>query len=271
MIFDYTKDNERLVKRLNDITTSGRISHAYLLEGDSWLDKRKFADTFAKGIMCQKGLGENCGACSMCDKIDHGNCEDMIYVEPEKTGNVINEKVESMQEQIKTKPFGARHVVIIENADTMTKQAQNRLLKTLEEPPGDSVIILLSENMENLEQTIRSRCVKFRINHFGSENYDFMMDTATKLVDMAVKRSTFYSMYQEVSGFARDKDKVKALLDSMEVVYRDMLVGGAGKVTSIKPEDIVNNIHLVELASEDIRIGVSPATAIKNLIIKIGG
>ena len=62
----------------------------------------------------------------------------------------------------------------------MTLRAQNRLLKTLEEPPGEAVIILLSENMENLVQTVQSRCVKYRINYFGTESYDFMMDKARR-------------------------------------------------------------------------------------------
>ena len=57
----------------------------------------------------------------------------------------------------------------------------------------------------------------------------------------------------------------------MEVVYRDMLVNGADKIITLKTDDIVNNIHLVEDAARDVRIGVSPATAIKNLLIKIGG
>ncbi|MDD7016597.1 MAG: hypothetical protein PUI82_06275 [Firmicutes bacterium] len=271
MNFDYFKDNQRLIRRLNESVLTGNVSHAYILEGDTWLDKRKFADSFAKGILCPDGRGENCGRCSMCAKIDNGNCEDIIYVEPEKSGNVKNESIILMQEQLKTKPFGSRHIAVVDKADTMTDRAQNRLLKTLEEPPGDTVIILLSENMENLTQTIRSRCVKFHINHLGGESYDFMMDTASRLIDMVSNHGTFYELTKEISSIYKDKEKVCALLDSMEVVYRDMLVNGADKIITLKTDDIVNNIHLVEDAARDVRIGVSPATAIKNLLIKIGG
>lgn len=271
MKFNYDNDNSKLICRLNEITTSSRVSHAYIFEGDSWLDKLKFAKTFAKGILCHKGLGENCSECSICDKIDHDNCEDLIVVGPSDSGSVKDESIENVQEKIKVKPFGSRYVVIIESADKMTERAQNRLLKTLEEPPGDSVIILLSENMENLVQTIRSRCVKFHMNHLGGESYDYMMETARELVDMGVRRSSFYAMTAKIKDIYKDKTKVRALLDSMEVVYRDMLVNGAGKITSIKIDDIVNNIHLVERASQDLSIGVSSTTTIKNLIIKIGG
>lgn len=271
MHFDYKNDNQKLINRLNELVLSGRISHAYIFEGDSWLDKKKFADTFAKGILCPDGRGENCGKCSMCDKIDEGNCEDMIYVEPEKSGKVKNESIIMMQEKLKTKPFGDRHVAIINKADTMTDRAQNRLLKTLEEPPGDTVIILLSENMENLTQTVKSRCVKFHINHLGGENYDYMMETADQIINLVGNRGIFYELNKLVSSIYKDKEKVCALLDSMKVVYRDMLINGTNKIISLRTDDIVNNIHLVEEASRDVQIGVSPATATKNLLIKIGG
>lgn len=271
MKFKYSANNERLIRRLNYVTESGRISHAYIFEGDSWLDKTEFAENFAKGILCHKGLGENCRECSICSKIEHGNCEDLLYVRAEDTGNVKDEAIELMQEKIKVKPYGSRHVCIIENADRMTARAQNRLLKTLEEPPGDSVILLLSENMENLAQTIRSRCVKFHINHLGSEQFDYMMETAVNVIEMVSDNTPFYRIMYEIKDFIRDKEKVKALLDGMEVTYRNMLVEGAGKVNAYRNEDIVNNIHMIERASEDIRYGVSAGTAVKNLIIKIGG
>lgn len=271
MRFKYSKNNEGLIDRLNEITSSGKVSHAYIIEGDSWLDKTGFAETFAKGILCPKGLGENCGDCSICDKIDHGNCEDLIYVRPEDSGNVKDENIETMQELIKTRPFGSRHVVVIENADHMTLRAQNRLLKTLEEPPGDTVITLLSENVENLTPTVRSRCVRFHINHLGSEKYDHMMETARDVTDMLDRKAGFFEVLLRLEDVLGDKESIASLIDCMEVIYRDMLVNAEGRVTAHRTEDIMKNIYLAEEAAADIRSGVSPASAVKNLIIKIGG
>ena len=265
------ENNRRLIDRLNHITGTGGVTHAYIFEGDNWLDKRQIAETFAKGILCSKGLGENCGECSICDKIDHGNCEDLIYVEPEATGNVLDESVETMQNLIKTRPFGSRHIVIIENADRMTSRAQNRLLKTLEEPPGDSVIILLSENVENLVQTVRSRCVRFHINHLGQEGYDFMMQRADELIGQLERGAGFFEMVHGVKDILKDKEKVSALLDCMGVIYRNMLVDAGKKITTHSAEELSENIYLIEEAASDVRRGVSPASAIKDLIIKIGG
>ena len=74
-----------------------------------------------------------------------------------------DEQISKVQSDIKKKPMEERHMVVIQDADTMTLRAQNRLLKTLEEPFEGTVMILLSENRENLLETIKSRCVLYRI------------------------------------------------------------------------------------------------------------
>ena len=163
MILDTGRDNLRLKDRLERLVREKRISHAYIFEGPSDIDKEAFARGFIKGVLCPKGLGENCGQCSICSKIDHGNHEDITYFR--KDGLSIKDaSVLALQEKIKVKPVGDRNVMVISDCDTLTAKAQNSLLKTLEEPPGDALIILLSENMENLAPTILSRCVKFRID-----------------------------------------------------------------------------------------------------------
>lgn len=270
MHFKNQSDNEVLINRLESVVINDRVSHAYILEGSVSADKKNFAEAFIKGILCSRNLGENCGECSTCGKIDHGNHEDLIYINPE-SGNIKDADIVNMQERLKTKPFGDRNIVIIENADTMTLRAQNRLLKTLEEPPGKTVIFLLSENMENLTQTIQSRCVKYRINYFGSDSYDYMLEKASQIAEMAFRRAPFYRIKDEAEEIFRDTEKTAAFLDSLEVVYRDMLINGNNSISLYKEEDIINNIHAVEAAGRKIRQGVSAAYALKKLFLTIGG
>ena len=161
MILETGTDNSRLAERLERLVREGRISHAYIFEGPSDIDKEAFARGFIKGVLCPKGLGENCGMCSICSKIDHGNHEDITYFQKDGM-SVKDAAIMTLQEKIKVRPTGDRNVFVISDCDTMTPKAQNSLLKTLEEPPGDALIILLSENMENLTPTILSRCVKDR-------------------------------------------------------------------------------------------------------------
>lgn len=270
MYFKEQSDNYNLINRLEHVVQNDKISHAYIFEGSNCIDKKSFVESFVKGMLCHKNTGENCGECSNCDKIDHENHEDIIYISA--NGNSIKDAdIVGMQERLKTKPFGDRNIVIIEDSDTMTLRAQNRLLKTLEEPPGNSVIILLSENMENLVQTIQSRCVKYRINYFGSGNYDFMMDKAKKIADMTLNREPFYKVRKKIDEITGSNDDVAALLDGLQVVYRNILLDKNKGISLYKDETLIKNIHAVENARKQIKEGVSAAYAMKNLLLKIGG
>lgn len=270
MRFKEHENNVNLITRLDNVVKDDKISHAYIFEGSGCIDKKAFAESFIKGILCSKNLGENCGSCSICSKVDHDNHEDIIYISGEG-GSIKDADIIEMQEKLKTKPFGDRNIVIISDSDTMTLRAQNRLLKTLEEPPGKAVIILLSENIENLVQTIQSRCVKYRINYFGSENYDFMMDKASKVAEMTLSRQPFYKVKKAVDDIIGSNEDAAAFLDGLQVVYRNILIEKTKGISLYKNDEIINNIHAVETARKQIKEGVSSAYAMKNLLLKIGG
>lgn len=270
MRFEVQDKNSKLIKRLNGIVESDRVSHAYIFEAPVYTDKRSFAESFVKGILCPKKLGENCGACGICDKIDHGNHEDLIRIYPED-GSIKDADIIKMQDMIRTKPLGSRHVVIIENSDTMTLRAQNRLLKTLEEPPGRTVIILLSENMENLVPTILSRCVKYRINDDRESNASPMLAKAEQIALMALKREPFYRIRKEIERVAGSRDDAYGFLDAIQMILRDMMIQGGKEISVYKGDKFIDSIHAVENARKQIKEGVSPSYAIKNLIIVIGG
>lgn len=270
MYFKERDENQNLIARLDHIIETDKISHAYIFEGIGCIDKRSFVESFVKGILCPVNTGDNCNSCGICRKVDHGNHEDIIYIKA-SGGSIKDADIVKMQESLKNKPFGDRHIVIIENSDTMTLRAQNRLLKTLEEPLGSSVIMLLSENMENLVQTIKSRCVKYRINYFGSEGYDFMMEKAEKVSDMALNREPFYKLKQEIDDILENSDEVAGFLDSLQVVFRNMLIKKNKGISLYKDEDLKRNIYAAENARRQIKEGVSQSYAMKNLLIKIGG
>ena len=270
MRFEIDEDNRILVQRLERVVRDDRVSHAYILEGDHRIDKRAFTESFVKGILCPKHLGENCGECSICDKVDHGNCEDLFYVAAD--GNSIKDaSILEVQDRLKTMPFGSRNVVIVEDADTMPQRAQNRLLKTLEEPPGNSVIFVLSENIENLVQTIQSRCVKYRLNYFGSSGTDSMLEEASEVVRLLQERAPFYVLKERCDKITRNREDTEAFLDSLQVVYRNLLLQRDGDISFLKDDEIAAGIHETETARKQIRQGVSPSYAIKNLMLKIGG
>ena len=267
MILETGSDNSRLKERLERIVSEGRISHAYLFEGPSGMDKEAFARGFIKGVLCPKALGENCGMCSICSKVDHGNHEDVTYFRKDGL-SVKDAAIASLQEKIKVKPVGERNVMVICDCDTMTAKAQNSLLKTLEEPPGNALLILLSENMENLAPTILSRCVKFRID---AQQETLEDEAAGKLIKMALSGCRFHELVHEAGDFLRDRDKAAMLLDSMERVYRDLALERRGGISTYKTEDLCRHVEEIEEARQRLRQKMVTEYAMKELLLAITG
>ena len=267
MILETGRDNARLKERLEKIVRTNRVSHAYLFEGPTGIDKEAFARGFIKGVLCPKGLGENCGECSICNKVDHGNHEDVSWISRDGL-SVKDAVVTAIQEKLNVRPVGGRNVIVISDSDTMTPQAQNRLLKTLEEPPGDALIILLSENMENLAPTIQSRCVKFRIDARPQTTED---EGAETLIRMALAGRKFHELVHVAGDDLKDRIKAGQLLDSMERVYRDMLFEGHKDVQTYKPEEICRYIECIEEARTRLEQKMSAEYAMKELLLEITG
>ncbi len=259
-----------MIERLSAAIKSGNVSHAYIFEGEASLDKKAFAEAFVKAVLCREKSGIGCDACPSCRKVDHGNCEDLFYVQADGS-SIKDEAIERLQERLKTKPYGERNIAIISDADTMTLRAQNRLLKTLEEPPEGTILILLSENIENLTQTILSRCVKFRLNYFGRESYEGMMDKAREVADLLLEGAPFYKRKEAITDIIKDEGKTKAFLDALEKVYRDLLIDSSEKSRLYKKSRIFKNVDRIEHARRQIQRGVSQSYAMKDLMIKIGG
>ena len=153
--------HEQLVEHLKNAIQMNKVSHAYLLQGDSGSGKRTVADAFAMTLQCQEGGSEPCGGCRSCRQAASRNHPDIIYVTHEKPNSIgVDEIRDQLVSDIQIKPYNGKYkVYIVAEAEKMTVQAQNALLKTLEEPPAYAVILLLTSNAESLLETIRSRCV----------------------------------------------------------------------------------------------------------------
>ena len=142
MGFEKIIGQDRIINFLKAAIKNDRLAHAYVFEGQEGVGKGLTAVEFTKAINCKnKGLG--CGVCSACLKIDKGNHSDINIIRP--SGNSIkNVQIEEFQNNIFLKPYEShKKVFIIEDSDTMTISAQNRLLKILEEPPEYGIIILI--------------------------------------------------------------------------------------------------------------------------------
>ncbi|MFD1849281.1 DNA polymerase III subunit delta' [Oceanobacillus bengalensis] len=136
-----------------------RISHAYLLQGERGTGKEAIALLIAKGIFCENKIGiEPCNACSNCRRIVSGNHPDVHLIEPDGK-SIKKEQVENLQKEFTYSGLESNSkVYVIKDADTLTVNASNRILKFLEEPSIQTTAIMLTENSRSIISTIRSRC-----------------------------------------------------------------------------------------------------------------
>lgn len=161
--------NGRAKTALCNSIKARRLPQAIILEGDDGSGKMTFAREIAAAACCN-GREETlpCGSCRSCDRIRRGITPDIVVVRREEKKTTIGvDAVRAMSEQARTGPCELQMLFfIVENADTMTVQAQNSWLLTLENPPEDVGFILLCENARNLLETIRSRAPTFRMQRF---------------------------------------------------------------------------------------------------------
>jgi DNA polymerase-3 subunit delta' len=171
MSFKEIKGQELAVSFLKNAIAHGTVAHAYLFAGIPGVGKRLSATTFAKALNCEQNAGDACDVCASCRKIENKNHPDVVRIMPEGSQGVIKiGAIRMLTNRIALRPYEARwKVYIIEEAQSMTEEAENCLLKTLEEPPGQAVLIATTSHVTGLLPTIVSRCQAVRFAPLSSE------------------------------------------------------------------------------------------------------
>lgn len=156
-----------IIKYIHNAVEENKVSHAYILNGERGSGKKMLANLFATTLLCEKGGPDPCNVCHSCKQAESGNHPDIIRVNHEKPNTIsVDDIRQQVNNDIQIKPYqGPYKIYIIAEADLMTVQAQNALLKTIEEPPEYAVIFLLTENAEVLLPTITSRCVMLKLRN----------------------------------------------------------------------------------------------------------
>ncbi|MBR4759969.1 MAG: DNA polymerase III subunit delta [Lachnospiraceae bacterium] len=159
--FDEIYGQPQIVEHFKNALSTGKISHAYIIEGERSSGKEFIARVFAQALECEAGGIDPCNECHSCRQANNGNHPDIIKVMHEKPQNIgVDDIRAGINDNILIKPYsGDWKIYIINEAEKMSIQAQNALLKTLEEPPEYAVILLLTSNLDVMLQTIISRCV----------------------------------------------------------------------------------------------------------------
>lgn len=230
------KGNTKSIKELETIVQNNNVLHSYLFIGKDGIGKRKIAEKFAKEILCfSKEKGCNCKSCICFESKNHPDIQ-IINEEGETIKiNTIREMIQTVYE----KPIlSNKKIYIINDADKMTKEAQNSLLKTLEEPPEYIVIILITSNIDMILSTIKSRCTKIvfdrltnqEINDILKEKginteisdklYEFFDGSISKAIKILEKKETYIQLDKFIESL-KTMDKIDFLTKSKSILVKE--------------------------------------------------
>lgn len=187
MMLSEVVGQDRVVNALQRSVSANRVAHAYLFEGIPGCGRRTTALALIATLFCRQPVsGEACGSCPSCRKLNAGNHPDLHQLHPLPDKRDISiEQVRELQQVLSLRPYEAdRKVCLIEPAERMSPGAANSLLKTLEEPPGHGLLILLSTQADLLLATVRSRCQHLRFAPLGND------DLTTLLVRQGIAPET---------------------------------------------------------------------------------
>jgi DNA polymerase-3 subunit delta' len=272
-----------------------RLHHAYLFLGPEGIGKRTIALALTRAIHCAGMDDDFCGRCVNCARISDGNHPDVRFIEPLADKKEISiQQIRELERELNYRSFtGKRKIVIIDPATLMNLSAQNALLKTLEEPPEDSLIILIASNAGALLPTVRSRCLRlsfaplprrevaaFLQSQFGMKPADAELCAAMSMGSIGAaasldkdelieKRQIWSGMLSSLKAgdyraamiaaeaLATNRDEALKFLHWAKSWYRDLVILGAAN----KPDELVNLDMRPQIEQQADEVGAQGALA----------
>src|SRR5579864_8924526 len=233
------RGHRRLTELLARSIERGTLPPASIFAGSAGVGKRSAAIAVAQALNCLNLKdGDACGTCAACTRIDRGVHPDVLVVEPGDSGNIKMDPIREAIDRTAFKPFeGRRRVVLIDEADAMIPQAQNALLKTLEEPPASSVFILVTARPDSLLPTVRSRCIRLWFAASGAAQIDLesravaerVLTAAAARDDVNTRLNAAKDLLSNTGrGGAGDREQLSDYLRAMASLLRDVEILSTG-------------------------------------------
>ncbi len=255
--------HEQIIEHFQNAIGMDKVSHSYILNGPRLSGKKMLAEAFAMALQCEKQGTEGCMECRSCKQAVSHNHPDIIYLVHEKPNTIsVDDIRRQINQDVAVKPYASPYkIYIVDEAEKMNLQAQNALLKTIEEPPAYVVILLLTSNADIFLPTILSRCIRLNLKPAANEKIrsylmknlqipDYQADISTafaqgnvgKAIQLAssehfnelkesaiqlmkrLKDIDVYEMGEAVKQISEYKMSVNDYFDIMLVWYRDVLM-----------------------------------------------
>ena len=285
--------NDEVKSLLDNLIRTNNVVHSYMFVGPDGIGKFLFAKEFAKIVLCQD-TNKACNHCSSCIKFDGNNHPDFMPLDSEDGKNIKIAQVRALQESISEKPIiSDKKVYIINNSDLMTVEAQNCLLKTLEEPPEYAIIILVLSNENKLLSTIKSRCTKVSFHRLTesdlmqySKQNNIEVNSSllsacdgsiSKLLNSQNNLEAYKQLDNIINSFSskdivdiwnsadilyKSKDNINTLLEYFNTVFLE-------KLKSTKDSKYIKAIKVIEDTKNKLSSNANYDMCIDNLLLQI--
>ena len=286
--------NNKIKDYLINSASNNQMLHSYMFSGREGIGKKLFAKIFAKMILC---LSEDkpCNTCKSCISFEGENHPDFMQINADDGKSIKIEQIRLMQEKVVEKPIiSNKKVYIINDAELLTKEAQNCLLKTLEEPPEYVIIILIVSNESKILNTVKSRCVKIEFEKIPDEeinNYlekqgisklsNIMLKQCDGSLKMALnigEKTEEYNTLEKIINNMK-KENIGAIWNNGEILYKsqDEIVDYLdyinvilyNKLLKINKISYVNCIEKVEKIKKNLLANANYNMCIDNLLLEL--
>lgn len=232
--------HEDIKRYFSKAIKSEKVSHSYIFEGPEGIGKKSIAQAVAKSLLCQ-GEDKPCGKCKACLLLEAGNHPDLIYVEKDNKTTKIDTVREKLVKNMDVKPYqGPYKIIVVTEADTLTIEGQNAMLKTIEEPPSYGIVILITQNLAKLLPTIKSRCIHLR---FSPLPYQDILEYLAPY-QLSERQTEIYAQFAEGSiGIAKKLIEDESFLEDRKK--------GVDLLLKLQKADLMNMYDLVKVICDE--------------------
>ena len=260
-MFNNIIGNEKIKNDLETILKNDNVFHSYMFIGTDGIGKKEFAKEFAKAILCTE-TNKPCGKCKSCLEFEGKNNPDFYYIGLGEEKSIKIEVVRQMQKKLQELPIVSnKKVYLIDDFEYMTPEAQNCMLKTIEEPPEFVTLILITANENKILNTIKSRCLKIYFNNIEDEVLKKYLEENFNINNISENK---LKSYNGSIGKALGMQEKKEVYTELEKVFENIndynIITAKNSLEMLyKEKDFINemldyiNVIFLSKAKEDIK------------------
>ena len=256
---------------IKSIAGGASSAHAYIVEGKAGSGREDFIRRLAMGLECSCGdvSARPCGSCDACRQVAAGSSMDIVRMQMSGKNGYKTEDANAFSSRLDMGAYGRYLIGIIDDADSMSETVQNKLLKTLEEPRPDVILLLGTSNPDHLLSTVRSRCSRIRMQTVQDDSSDG--DESEKAValkaaaEMLGGEGAFCEFREAIEKCVKTRGDALLLIDHAEDMFRERMLSGD------VPSAMADRLELCEKARTDIERDMDRNKALKRLRLELTG